>query len=204
MYLCGVDDAGRGSALGPLVIAGVLVHHSKLQKLKYIGVRDSKKLTKQSRSKLYNKILDLVDDYHVSKIHTKKIDQYVYVHNLNLLEAEYMGKTISILRPQISYVDSCDINATRFGNLVSRISNSKIISLHHADSKLIVVAAASIIAKVNRDNAIKKIQRQYDNIGSGYPSDIITHKFIKNCIKNNLMPNFVRNSWKTVRKLSNL
>ncbi len=203
MYVCGVDDAGRGSVLGPLVIAGILIHHSKLQLLKSMGVRDSKRLTKQSRHKLYNKIIDLADDYYVAKISAKKIDRYVYQHNLNLLEAEYMGKTISALKPQISYIDSCDVNAIRFGNIVSRLSNSKIFSLHHADSKLIVVSAASIIAKVTRDNIIIKLQKKY-NVGSGYPSDMLTHEFIENCIKNKVIPYFVRNSWKTVRSINNL
>ncbi|MCY3975973.1 MAG: ribonuclease HII [Thaumarchaeota archaeon] len=201
MYICGIDEAGRGSILGPLVIAGLLIHHSKLSQLKSLGVKDSKKLTKKSRYKLYRQIIKIADDYKIKKIPAKIVDRYVYKHNLNLLEAKYMGKTVLLLRPQITYVDSCDVNNLRFGNLVSQTSSSKVISLHKADSRLMVVAAASIIAKVNRDNTIKKLQKQY-NIGSGYTSDIITYSFIKNCIKNQNIPYFVRNSWQTIYNIN--
>ena len=68
MQVCGVDDAGRGSLLGPLVIAGVSVKKEKIRKLKSMGIRDSKKLTPIQREKLYKKIIKFVDNYYVAKI----------------------------------------------------------------------------------------------------------------------------------------
>ena len=204
MQVCGVDDAGRGSMLGPLVIAGVSISRSKIRKLSEMGVKDSKKLSPAARERLYKKIIDFVDDYYVAKISPKTIDKSVKKHNLNHLEARYMAKVISKLQPNISYVDSCDVNPARFGKEISKLSKSKKIrSYHHADSRFVVVSAASIIAKVNRDRAIALLRKKYD-LGSGYPSDPKTSSFVKNYVsENNKTPNFVRVSWKPVQKIIN-
>ena len=61
MLVCGVDDAGRGSVLGPLVIAGISIEKNKIKQLVKIGVKDSKQLSPQSREKLYKQILSIVD-----------------------------------------------------------------------------------------------------------------------------------------------
>jgi len=204
VQVCGVDDAGRGSMLGPLVIAGVSISRSKIRKLSEMGVKDSKKLSPAARERLYKKIIDFVDDYYVAKISPKTIDKSVKKHNLNHLEARYMAKVISKLQPNISYVYSCDVNPARFGKEISKLSKSKKIrSYHHADSRFVVVSAASIIAKVNRDRAIALLRKKYD-LGSGYPSDTKTTSFVKNYVsENNEIPNFVRVSWKPVQKIIN-
>ena len=88
MLICGVDEAGRGSLLGPLVIAGVSVKSSKVKKLSSMGIKDSKKLSPSSREKLYKKIIDFVDDYYVARIYPKTIDSSVRKHKLNFLEAK--------------------------------------------------------------------------------------------------------------------
>ncbi len=204
MQVCGVDEAGRGSLLGPLVIAGVSLKKEKIRKLKSMGIRDSKKLTPLQREKLYKKIVKFVDNYYVAKITPNTIDKSVYKHELNNLEAKYMAKVISKLNPNISYVDSCDVNPSRFGRKISKLANNRRIrSYHKADDRFVIVSAASIIAKVNRDREIKKIQKKH-NIGSGYPSDSKTIVFVKNYLSTkNDIPNFVRSSWKTVRIMRN-
>jgi len=68
VQICGIDDAGRGSMLGPLVIAGISLDKKKLRKLSALGVKDSKQLTPIKRKELYKKIIALVDDYYVAKI----------------------------------------------------------------------------------------------------------------------------------------
>lgn len=202
MLVCGVDDAGRGSVLGPLVIAGISIDKSKIKKLMAIGVKDSKQLSPKSRENLYDEILSLVDSYHVVKIPPGTIDRNVNKNLLNQLEANYMAKVIKKLRANSSYVDSCDVNPKRFGLYISNIAKTgKIISSHHADKKYPVVSAASIIAKVNRDRAIEKLRKNHD-LGSGYPSDSKTMTFIKQWIsKNGDVPIFVRKSWKPVKLL---
>jgi len=202
MIVCGIDDAGRGSMLGPLVIAGITLERSKIKSLTSMGVRDSKKLTPKTREKLYKKIINFVDDYYAVKISPYAIDRSVRKHQLNSLEAVNMAKVISKLEPQISYVDSCDVNPKRFGKQIADLSRiGKVRSYHHADSRFVVVSAASIIAKVTRDIEIKKLQKIYD-IGSGYPSDKKTVSFVKNSIlKKKNIPKFIRTSWKPVQKL---
>jgi len=121
---------------------------------------------------------------------------------LNKLEAKYMAKVISKLNPDTSFVDSCDVNPKRFGKEISRLSNNKKIrSYHHADSRFIVVSAASIIAKVTRDKAITRLRKDHD-LGSGYPSDRKTINFVKKYYRTQkTMPNFVRKSWKPTQKI---
>jgi len=202
VQICGVDDAGRGSMLGPLVIAGISIHKTQIRRLSKLGVKDSKKLTPKTREDLYKKIISLVDDYYVAKISPKSIDNSVKNHGLNQLEAKYMAKVITKLDPDTSFVDSCDVNPQRFGKEISKLShNKKIRSYHHADSRFLVVSAASIIAKVTRDRAIDKL-RKYNDLGSGYPSDPKTIKFVKKYYETQkIMPNFVRKSWKPTQKI---
>jgi len=204
VQVCGVDEAGRGSLVGPLVIAGVSINQSKIRKLKSMGVRDSKKLTPSQREKLYKKIIKFADNYYIAKINPPTIDRSVNKHDLNNLEAKYMAKVISKLNPNISYVDSCDVNPSRFGKKISKLAkNNNVKSYHHADSRFVIVSAASIIAKVNRDRAIQNLRKKH-NIGSGYPSDPKTKRFVKNYYHNmNKIPNFVRSSWKPVRIMLN-
>ncbi|MDE1830474.1 MAG: ribonuclease HII [Thaumarchaeota archaeon] len=202
MLVCGVDDAGRGSTIGPLVIAGIRIEKNKIKILSEIGVKDSKLLSPHARENLYKKILDLVDDYYVAKISPRIIDQSVQKNQLNQLEGRYMAKVIAKLKPDSAYVDSCDVNPVRFGQLISGLAKiDKIHSSHHADRRFPVVSAASIIAKVTRDRAIARIRKEFD-VGSGYPSDRKTMNFIKQAIvSNGTAPKFVRKSWKPVKVL---
>lgn len=204
VQICGVDDAGRGSMLGPLVIAGISLEKSNIHKLSLLGVKDSKQLSPKLREELYKKIIVLVDNYYVAKISPKSIDTSVKKHGLNHLEAKYMAKVISKLNPDTSYVDSCDVNPQRFGKEISKlITNKKIRSYHHADSRFVVVSAASIIAKVTRDRVIDKLRKTH-NLGSGYPSDSKTIDFVTSYYKiNHILPVFVRKSWKPTQKILN-
>ena len=202
VQVCGIDDAGRGPMLGPLVIAGISLEKKNIKKLSALGVKDSKKLTPKTREYLYKKIIKIVDNYYIAKISPRSIDASVKKHCLNGLEAKYMAKVVSKLNPDVSYVDSCDVNPTRFGKEISNLSdNHKIKSYHRADSRFVVVSAASILAKVTRDRAIMKLRKDH-NLGSGYPSDSVTVRFVtKFYKKNHQMPSFVRKSWKPVQRI---
>ena len=113
-----------------------------------------------------------------------------------------MAKVVSRLNSDTSYVDSCDVNPKRFGKKISQLSeNHKIRSYHHADSRFVIVSAASILAKVTRDRAIARLRKSHD-LGSGYPSDSTSVKFVRRYYKtNHVMPSFVRKSWKPVLKI---
>ena len=205
MKICGVDDAGRGSMIGPMVIAGISIEKKNIPKLRKLGVRDSKKLSPKKRELLYKEIINIVDDYHVIRIPPKTIDKYVFEHNLNHLEAKKMAAVITHLKSEISYVDSCDVNATRFGREISDLSNkSKVRSYHYADSRFVVVSAASIIAKVSRDRSIARLNKNYE-FGSGYPSDKKSVNFVKKLVSTKKpLPLSVRKSWKPVQKILGL
>ena len=188
--------------LGPLVIAGVSIKKSRLHLLRKLGVRDSKRLSPKSREELYKKITVIADDYYVARIPPKSIDASVRRHALNHLEAKYMAKVVSKLGSDMSYVDSCDVNPHRFGKEVSQLSdNKKIRSYHHADSRFVIVSAASIVAKVSRDRSISRLRKNHD-LGSGYPSDSKTIQFVTKFYQvNHKLPNFVRKSWKPAQKI---
>ena len=199
-----MDDAGRGSMLGPLVIAGISITKKNIRKLSLLGVKDSKQLSPKHREKLYKKIIELADNYYVVRIPPRSIDASAKEHNLNQLEAKYMAKVISKLNSDTSYVDSCDVNPKRFGMEISKLSNSKKVkSYHHADTKFVVVSAASIIAKVSRDRSIARLRKNHD-LGSGYPSDSSTVNFVRSYYeKHGTLPTFVRKSWKPTQKILN-
>ena len=207
MRIGGVDEAGRGSVLGPLVVAGISIEKENITKLIGLGVKDSKETSARKRFDLFDKIINLADLTCVYKINCKTIDKHVCNKRLNKLEAMTMANIINNLKSKKVFIDSCDINSSRYGEVVKRNvkrKNVKIYSMHRADKNNLVVSAASIIAKVIRDREIKKLRGRFDNIGSGYPSDETTTKFLENWIaRYNEPPIFARRSWKTVKNILN-
>lgn len=204
--IVGIDEAGRGSVLGPMIVAGIKVRKSRLKNLKALGVKDSKRLTPKNRDKLYREILKVVDDYYVHIVKPADIDQYVSAKAFNSLEAMAMATVINKLRPQIAYVDSCDVNPERFRKAIlsALTCRAKVSSKHHADSENIAVSAASILAKVRRDREIAKLSKRIGHIGSGYPSDKVTMGFISKWMGiHKKAPKFARSSWKPIRRLLN-
>jgi len=200
----GIDEAGRGSIIGPLLIAGISIMKSEIPKLQSIGVKDSKLLTQKARDKLYQFIIDIADSICVYRIECDEIDKNVFLKNLNKMEAEVMAIVVNNIQAETIYVDSCDVNPLRFKeNIERRIASSpKLYCLHRADVVNGVVAAASIIAKVERDRALQEIRNVYPEIGSGYPSDSNTMNFIKMWIaRYGQAPQFARKSWKPLKNM---
>ena len=200
----GVDEAGRGSVIGPLVIAGVSIKAENISSLQEAGVRDSKLLTLKGRQRLLSQILDLAEHICLFKSDCREVDQYVFSNTLNKLEAEAMAVVIDNIYAQKVYVDACDINPIRYRQCIecklTSVLKPKIFSLHHADRINTVVSAASIIAKVIRDQEIQKLRSRYNELGSGYPCDHKTMKFITDwIIKYNSAPSFARKSWKPLK-----
>ena len=202
----GVDEAGRGSVLGPLVIAGVSIKRKDLSSLRRIGVRDSKLLTVKARHKLFSRIIDLAEHICVYESDCDEVDHYVYSNMLNKLEARAMATVIDNIFAMRVYVDACDVNPLRYKECIEcelgSIPRPRILSLHHADGASTAVSAASIVAKVIRDEEIRKIRSQHNEIGSGYPSDRKTMKFIAKWVAtHDCAPHFARKSWKPLRAL---
>ena len=203
-----MDEAGRGSIIGPLVIGGIVVDKNKLDQLINIGVKDSKQLSPSNRNRLFNLIKDISDKIVVRKINPTEIDEYVSngkkYRKLNYLEAIIMGQVALDLDPDIIYVDAADTNPERFARDILSIlkKDVEIISVHHADEIYPIVSAASIIAKCERDAEVAKISRENGHFGSGYPSDSRTIQFLKDWLYvHREMPQFSRKSWKTWEKI---
>jgi ribonuclease HII len=202
--LGGVDEAGRGSIIGPLVIAGVSLKRENFSKLRQAGVCDSKLLTVKARQRLYCQIIELAEHICIFKSECSEVDQYVFSNLLNKLEAKAMATVIDNIFAKRVYVDACDVNPLRYKKCIEcelvTTSRPRIFSLHHADRTNIAVSAASIVAKITRDEEIQKIRSEYNEVGSGYPCDRKTMKFIADWVMNhNSAPYFARKSWKPLR-----
>jgi ribonuclease HII len=183
--VAGIEEAGRGPVIGPMVMCGVLVEEKDEARLKSIGAKDSKLLTPRTREILYEQIIKMVKAYEVIIVQPKEIDDALMDPNLNLnkLEALTSAKIINKLKPDKVLVD-CPSNNTKAyaAELRGYIDNKgiKIVAEHKADVKYTVVSAASIIAKVTRDREIEKIKERIGiDFGSGYPADEKTQLFLK-------------------------
>jgi len=208
VLIAGVDDAGRGAVIGPLVIAGIAVDEKGLEEITALGVRDSKTVTPRRRERLASEILKIVKAYHIVKLSPREIDHIVEtgkkLHRLNRLEAKAMAEVLSHLKPDIAYIDASDVMPERFSRHIAEelTFNVKIVSEHKADKTYPVVSAASIIAKVERDEAISILRKKYGEIGSGYASDIRTLKFLEEWVKKHGdYPDFVRKSWAPAKRI---
>jgi len=191
-----------------MVVAGVMVREEDLPRLVEFGVRDSKKLTPAGRVRILERVLSLAVRTAVLEFHPAQIDRAVGVgrrlRGLILLEAEGFPGVKSELTPNVAYVDSPDPNSERFGRLVSsKVPKDVIIvSENRADETIPVVAAASILAKVRRDGAIRALRSMYGDIGSGYPSDPKTRAFLRNWVRTRGgLPRIARKSWSTSRRI---
>jgi len=208
MLVAGVDDAGRGAVIGPLVIAGVLVREEDLPTLKQLGVKDSKLLSPHRREVLAVEIRRIVLKFDVVKLSPREIDVVVNsgrkLHKLNYLEAQTMARVIEALRPDKVYVDASDVLEERFKQHILECMSFRvdIVSEHKADRNYVAVSAASIIAKVERDKEISELAKTLGDFGSGYPSDPRTMKFLKECCeKLDEYPDYVRKSWKPAKRV---
>ena len=203
MDILGVDEAGRGSVLGPMVIAGVIIPEKMNVVLERMGVKDSKRIVPHRRTILARKLKKMFE-YDIIVITAREIDEMrADGINLNEIEKNAMEELILRLKPEKAIVDAVDVKPERFQKNLCEDTGFDIIAEHKADDNYIQVSAASIIAKAERDALIDEINKEYikdGGIGSGYPSDPTTKKFLSNYTYDEL-PDFVRRSWNTVAKL---
>ena len=199
--ICGVDEAGKGSVLGPLVIAAVGVPSDDV--FADVLVKDSKMLSPAMREHLYSVIRKRFRVATV-RIDAHEIDEIRKGMTMNSCIARAHAQVIGKLSPSKAFVDACDVNAFRYAEMVKSHLDCtcEIISEHHADESFRVVSAASIVAKVVRDRAIVTLSKKYGTIGSGYSSDPVTIAFLYSYIDEYKMPPpIARKSWKTVSRL---
>jgi ribonuclease HII len=168
-----------------------------------LGLKDSKLLSEKERERLYP-IIRKQCKVATVRLDAQDIDAVRNEMTMNAAVARAHAQVISKLSPSCAYVDACDVNIFRYAEMVrSHLERDcEIVSEHHADEKYLVVSAASIIAKVTRDRAIKTLAKKYGEIGSGYPSDPITIRYLSGYIDDHRSPPpIARKSWKTVSNL---
>ncbi len=199
--ICGIDEAGKGSVLGPMVVAGVLAPDMAVVGLK--GVADSKTLSRKRRESLYEEITkEFVTACTI--ISAEEIDRFRADITMNDIIARAHADVIRKLPCRTAFVDACDVNAQRYGETVSGYVGGvcQIVSEHKADERFSVVSAASIVAKVTRDRCIDELHKEFGNFGSGYPSDPYTIRFLETYIQEfSSPPSCARLSWETTRRI---
>jgi ribonuclease HII len=205
--VAGVDEAGRGPLIGPMVICGVLVNSTTLEEIRHIGVRDSKALTPQRREKLAAKIESIADRITTRSVSASEIDRLRKRMTMNEIEVKEFVEIVKTLNPSKVYLDAADVKAERFGQRIGEMSGllskgAVIVSEHKADSKYPIVSAASIVAKVQRDDAIARLHNRFGDFGSGYPSDPKSIEFVRRLVRNKeKLPSIIRHSWDSVRRI---
>ncbi len=210
----GADEAGRGPVLGPLVLCVALCEKDKEPFLKSLGVKDSKMLAPEKREELAREIKKYCH-IHVQKITAKEINSLMKKGvSLNEIEAMFVSKALLEIDLDIAkqvdriYIDSPDTVAERFTNRIKShfpsdaVISSKLHSSHKADVVYPIASAASIIAKVTRDEEIEKIKKEIGcDFGTGYPHDELTIQCIKDNVDNPVLLKYLRTEWSTAKRI---
>ncbi|WP_254522820.1 ribonuclease HII [Natrinema caseinilyticum] len=208
----GVDEAGKGPALGSMFAAAVyLAEPADLPD----GIRDSKRLAPERRAELATALRD--DDriaIGVAEITPERID--APETDMNSLavtaHATAIERAVADLErgpattaPLSGLCDACDTDADRFARRVTEacpLEDVDIDARHGADDDSALVGAASIVAKVERDAHVAAIADEYGPIGSGYPGDSTTREFLEGYVDDHgTLPPFARTSWSTCERV---
>lgn len=210
MLKLGIDDAGRGPVIGPMVLAGCLIDEKTEAKFKKLGVTDSKKLTAKRREFLAEEIRKRAEMFEVVLAHPREIDGSNHDGiDLNKVEAIKCAEIINKINKgykQLKVIVDCpsvgiakwqDYLKTKINNL----SNLDISCEHKADKNHIAVSAASILAKSTREKEMDKLKEKYGKeIGSGYCSDPTTCKFLEQYARKHQEEGIFRRTWITWKK----
>ena len=206
--ICGIDEAGRGPVIGPMVIAGVWIPLNAEQILLTLDVKDSKKHSPKRREEL-SAVISERFYHHLEVVAAEDIDSLRAAMTLNELEVHVFAKIGREKQADSYYLDSASTNEAWFGERFQAglPFEADVVSRHEADDIYPVVSAASVLAKVERDRQVECIASELEPrldlpLGSGYPSDPRTRQFIKEWLQEyGDVPPYTRRSWKTVQKI---
>ncbi len=205
MLQLGIDEAGRGSALGPLVVCGFAMEERDLDSLARVPVADSKELEPAERLRIVGELREIACRFRLARFAPAAVDRAVRKKGLNALEMSGMVALIRRFRPSVVYIDALTNRPARFGRQVEGMLaplRVKVVAENRADAKYPLVQAASIIAKVTRDAAVARLEKRYGCVGSGYPSDLRTRLFLKRWAEKGDYPPCVRRSWSLIGRLT--
>jgi len=215
--LIGIDEAGRGPVLGPLVVGICAVPDDAEPLLVSMGVKDSKDLSSKQRQHIETWFLEQCETEGwfgaTVVIQPERIDRALQQQGLNWLEVEGFQEALKQVphqRDLTIVADACDVNAERFTQRITAgldgwpYPQSTMISEHKADQRHPVVGMASILAKEERDRRIEAMSTRVGfNVGSGYPSDPATKKALPALVEQYGIDPEVRWGWATVERFWN-
>ncbi|WP_136603539.1 ribonuclease HII [Salinigranum halophilum] len=195
----GSDEAGKGPVLGPMVAAAVRVDPDDLS----TAVDDSKRLTAETRAALAAEIRAVADTVGFGIVSTDRID--APESDMNTLTVDAHAEALAgVARDGDSvYADAGDVSESRFARRVAAGVDERGVAVdvraeHGADARYPVVAAASIVAKVERDRRVDVLRDEYGDVGSGYPNDPTTRTFLREYVRDHgVLPGCARASWQT-------
>ncbi len=222
--LVGVDEAGRGAVLGPMVIALVSIDAEEEDILHELGVKDSKKLSPKRREEIFEELIKVAQVKYLI-ISAKEIDERVfYSSSIDEFELSKISESLySFLEDLIGiygrnvifevFIDAPGGYANRL-EYAENVIKSKLLRLSKlygisyrihiepkADDSIPIVSAASIVAKVIRDREIEKLKKLIgEDFGSGYPSDPKTIGFLERVLSKS-SPEYVRYSRATTKRI---
>lgn len=203
MLTLGIDESARGPCIGAMFIVGALFEEEKLITLKKLGVKDSKLLVHRKRVWLAEKIVNVAKKIKIIKVSPAEIDEAVEGENglnLNWLEALKQAEIINELKPDKAVIDCPSPNISSYTNFLKKYIDKELLDKmiliveHKADKNFIECSSASIIAKVEREKEVEKIEKITGmSIGSGYVSNPVCQKFLKDNFDK--FPDIFRKSW---------
>lgn len=220
--ILGIDEAGRGPVLGPMVYAIAYYPRSEEAVLSTLKFADSKELTEASREKLFESLQTSENGFrdlgYISKVISPNMISNSMLrrkkYNLNALSHDTaidLIKRVELKGIKIGhiYIDTVGPAAKYKEKLEKFFPNYVFTVAEKADSKYPIVSAASVCAKVKRDRIVKNwvylegksLLLDTFNLGSGYPADPETKQFLSDCIDPVFgFPTLARFSWSTITK----
>ena len=203
MLVLGFDEAGRGSVLGPMTVGAYLVSADRIDDVREAGGRDSKGMSPLRRAAALPGLRELAEASDAVVLSAAAIDH----GNLNTLEEEVFARLTSRWRPDIVQIDA-PVPPAGLGRFRRRMAEmlempqQRLQVANQAENRFPAVGAASILAKVTRDQALDELRVAHGELGSGYPSDPRTRRFLGELLESGTpLPDFVRSRWDTVRKI---
>ncbi|OIO21198.1 ribonuclease HII [Candidatus Micrarchaeota archaeon CG11_big_fil_rev_8_21_14_0_20_47_5] len=203
--ICGVDEAGRGCIIGPMVFGIASLEGMDEFKLKGLGVKDSKRLSPARREELYPQIRKICET-HVLCVPASELNILMNSYSLNEIEAQKVVVLLGKMKARATrvFIDSPDCPAENFTKRIKKYLKNPmgLICENKADDKYPIVGAASIMAKVTRDREIERIKEIVgEDFGSGYTSDTRTMAFLSKHVGDEKLAPYIRTKWKTLYNL---
>jgi len=202
-YIAGIDEAGRGPVIGPLVICCAFCKREDEKRLRRFASKDSKALTATQREEAYAKLKEFCT-FRWVEISAADLNTLMKEMSLNDIEAKFMAELIKKLEDGDAIdvmIDMPDRYSWTFRKRMERFGVNKFEAEHKADEKYPIVAAASICAKIMRDHKIEEIRKATCDFGSGYPSDPKTISALRGKETRRVLDAFVRSRWKTLDRI---